>query len=107
VFVGAGPRPGAGPPAHAVAHGYRAKHKFRYYPDVCVYFDIVKGVYFYQDGGDWRMSASLPVSLNLRLGSHVTISMDSDRPYTEFRMHKAKYPPGQMKRKHVGKKKKK
>ncbi len=25
-----------GPPAHAPAHGYRAKHKYRYYPDCSV-----------------------------------------------------------------------
>ena len=107
VFVASGPGPSVGPPPHAVAHGYRAKHTYRYYPDVCVYFDIVSGEYFYQDGGTWRMSASLPVSLSLNLGSHVMISMDSDRPYTEFKTHKAKYPPGQMKKKKVSKKKKK
>jgi hypothetical protein len=29
-----------GPPAHAPAHGYRAKHRYRYYPSCSVYFDI-------------------------------------------------------------------
>ena len=35
-----------GPPAHAPAHGYRAKHAYRYYPSSCVYFDASKKVYF-------------------------------------------------------------
>ncbi len=47
VYVGAQPAPQPGPPPHAPAHGYRAKHSYYYYPDAYVYFDIVKGVYYY------------------------------------------------------------
>ena len=37
-----------GPPAHAKAHGYRAKHQYRYYPIVQkVYHDSERGLYFY------------------------------------------------------------
>ena len=108
VHIGAGePVVKKGPPQHAPAHGYRAKHRYHYYPNACVYFDISRKVYFYLEGGIWRMSISLPKSLSLRLGTHVAIEMDSDKPYDQFDLHKKKYPPGQMKNKDKWAKKKK
>jgi hypothetical protein len=88
-----------GPPAHAPAHGYRAKHKYHYYPHAQVYFDISREVYFYIEGNAWRMSASLPGGLHVRLSDYVTIDMDSDKPYKHFKKHKKKYPPGHRKKK--------
>ena len=98
--------PGHGPPPHAPAHGYRAKHRYRYYPHSQVYFDPVRQLYFYLEGSGWRMAASLPHALRLQLDHYVMIEMESDRPYVHFKEHKAKYPPGQRK-KHKNKKKKK
>ena len=88
-----------GPPDHAPAHGYRAKYTYYYYPGPQVYFDVGRSVYFYMDGGNWRMSVSLPTNLRVTLGDHVTIDMDTDKPYTQFAEHKKKYPPGQLKKK--------
>ncbi|RJP24671.1 MAG: hypothetical protein C4520_03730 [Candidatus Abyssobacteria bacterium SURF_5] len=88
-----------GPPPHAPAHGYRAKYAYYYYPEGQVYFDLNRNVYFYMDAGAWRMSASLPTDLNLQLGKHVRIDMDTSKPYTYFEQHKVKYPPGQAKKK--------
>ncbi|MGV1098676.1 hypothetical protein ACUUL3_04605 [Thiovibrio sp. JS02] len=96
-------RPG-GPPPHAPAHGYRKKYSYRYYPDAYVYFDTGRGLYFYLDHDQWRMSVSLPQEIKVRLGGGVEIEMDSDRPYTDFDAHKGKYPPGKMKRKEKEKK---
>ena len=93
------PRLKGGPPPHAPAHGYRAKHRYHYYPDAYVYFDVSRKLYFYLEGGRWVMSVSLPHSLQVRLGDHVAIEMDSDKPYTHFDSHKKKYPPGQAKKK--------
>jgi len=87
-----------GPPSHAPAHGYRAKHTYHYYPNAQVYFDVFKEVYFYMQGQSWQVSASLPDGLNVRLGEYVAINMDSDKPYTQFKDHKKKYPPGQLKK---------
>jgi hypothetical protein len=87
-----------GPPAHAPAHGYRAKHKYYYYPTSQVYFDSNRGLYFYLSGKNWEMSAKLPLDLKVRLGDHVSIEMDSEKPYVKHAEHKAKYPPGQMKK---------
>jgi hypothetical protein len=88
-----------GPPPHAPAHGYRAKYAYRYYPSSCVYYDTGRKVYFYLEGDDWRASVSLPQHINLRLGDYVTMDMDTDKPYTRFKEHRHKYPPGQLKKK--------
>lgn len=95
-----------GPPPHAPAHGYRAKHVYYYYPDAYVYFDISRKAYFYLEGDIWRMSVSLPLSLHVRLDEHVVIEMDSQKPYTHFKSHKKKYPKGQLKKKEKWVKKK-
>jgi hypothetical protein len=96
---------GHGPPPHAPAHGYRAKYGYRYYPGALVYFDVDRKLYFYMQNGDWKVGVSLPDSLRVKLGDSVTIEMDSDKPYTEFAAHKAKYPPGQIKNEHSKSKK--
>ncbi len=88
-----------GPPPHAKAHGYRAKHVYRYYPFLAVYFDTHRKTYFYLEGGNWRVSLSLPRDIRVRLGDYVTIEMDTDKPYTRYEVHKRKYPPGQLKKK--------
>lgn len=87
------------PPAHAPAHGHRAKQRYDYYPDACVYFSPESGSYFYLEGSNWRVSASLPNDLKVRLGSSVSLELDTDRPYIYNQEHKAKYPPGKMKSK--------
>ncbi|MBU2499548.1 MAG: hypothetical protein KKE57_11665 [Proteobacteria bacterium] len=99
VQIGGGPTVKSGPPPHAPAHGYRAKHRYHYYPANHVYFDIERKAYFYMEGAAWRMSVSLPDSLRVQLGDHVTIDMEDDRPYVAFEEHKKKYPPGQAKKK--------
>ena len=88
-----------GPPPHAPAHGYRAKYSYRYYPSCYVYFDISRKFYFYLAGDGWKVSASIPASMRVQLGDYVSIEMDTDRPYTKFKEHKKKYPPGQLKKK--------
>ncbi|MBW2072403.1 MAG: hypothetical protein JRI89_14255 [Deltaproteobacteria bacterium] len=88
-----------GPPSHAPAYGYRAKHCYRYYPSCYVYFDISRRCYFYLAGDGWKKSASLPASLRVQLGDYVSIEMDTDKPYTRFKEHLKKYPPGRVKMK--------
>ena len=100
------PHAKGGPPPHAPAHGYRAKHTYHYYPDTQVYLDTSSGLYFYLDGGAWRMSANLPIHIGVQIGDYVTIEMDSDKPYKYSKDHKKKYPPGQMKKKKKKKNKK-
>ena len=80
-----------GPPQHAKAHGYRAKHTYRYYPAANAYYDVERKSYFYLEGNNWRVGVSLPDNLNVKLGSYVTIGMDSDKPYTRFEEHRHQY----------------
>ncbi len=87
-----------GPPAHAPAHGYRAKHKYRYYPDCSVYHDTERGLYFYINGGNWEIGASLPNNLQMELGESVSLELDTDRPYTYNADHVKQYPPEEIKK---------
>ena len=91
-----------GPPSHAKAYGRRSNHTYRYYPSAGIYFDIDSRSYFYLEGTAWRMSVSLPRELKINLGSHVTLEMDTARPYLKHKEHKKKYPPGQLKKKKKG-----
>jgi hypothetical protein len=81
----------SGPPPHAKAHGYRAKHTYRYYPSADAYYDVERKAYFYLEGNNWRMGVSLPDNLSVSLGKCVTVEMDSDKPYTRFEEHKRQY----------------
>ena len=86
-----------GPPAHAPAYGYRAKHQYYYYPSSSVYHDPDRGLYFYLSGSNWRVSASLPTDLRMHLGTSVSMGMETDKPYIYNAEHRKQYPPGQMK----------
>jgi hypothetical protein len=87
-----------GPPAHAPAHGYRAKHQYRYYPSSSVYYDSERKIYFYLKGDNWEVGVTLPKNIRLRLGDYVSIEMNTDKPYTHYADHVKRYPPGQMKK---------
>ncbi len=89
-----------GPPAHAPAYGYRAKHMYmyQYYPSVSVYRDTGTGMYFYLSGSNWQVGATLPDALKVNLGSSVTLEMDTDKPYIYNDQHRQQYPPGQAKK---------
>ena len=90
-----------GPPAHAPAHGYRAKHAYRYYPNERTYYDTQRQLYFYLEGYGWQVGVTLPSYIQLS-NEYVSITLDTDKPYEYYDEHKRKYPPGQMKK---GKKK--
>jgi len=95
-----------GPPPHAPAHGYRAKHHYRYYPSCSVYYDSGRKLYFYLKGGHWEVGASLPGSMFAGLGDYVSLELDTGRPYTYHADHVKSYPPGKKKKKHKKHKKK-
>ena len=94
-----------GPPAHAPAYGYRAKHMYHYYPSASVYRDDSTGMYFYLSGSNWQIGATLPDALKVRLGNSVTLELDTDKPYIYNDQHKQQYPPGQVKKKNEKNKK--
>lgn len=94
---------GNGPPAHAPAHGYRAKHQYRYYPARRVYHDASRGLYFYLKGDNWEVGVSLPGGLKAELGESVRIELQTDEPYRHNVEHMKQHPPWKYK----GKKNKK
>ena len=92
-----------GPPDHAPAHGYRAKHSYRYYPAKEVYYDTGRRIYFYIEGEIWKSGTSLPYHIEVSLGKYQTVELYSDTPYEHHEKHKGKYkkkhiPPGQAKK---------
>jgi len=90
--------PKSGPPPWAPAHGRRAKYQYYYYPDVSVYFDTGRKIYFYYQNNQWQVSASLPSGIHITVGEYVTLGMDTDKPY-QFHSDVVKsYPPGQLKK---------
>jgi hypothetical protein len=93
-----------GPPPHAPAHGYRAKHQYRYYPSRNVYYDQGRGVYFYIKGDGWAVGASLPTHLQSDLGYAVNIDLDSDTPYEFNAEHLKQYPKEKYQRGKAAKK---
>ena len=96
-----------GPPSHAPAHGYRTKHSYRYYRNERTYYDTNRKLYFYLDGGGWRIAVSLPSHIKLS-NDFVTVELETDKPYEHYEEHTEKYPPGQMKKwKNKNKKEKK
>lgn len=86
-----------GPPAHAPAHGYRAKHSYRYYRNEHTYYDPDRHLYFYLEGDGWRIAASLPSHIKLS-NDYISVELDTDKPYEYYEEHSGKYPPGQMKK---------
>jgi len=88
-----------GPPAHAPAHGYRAKHQYRYYPSSNVYKDTERGIYFYLQGDRWEVGASLPLSFREGLGESVSLELETDKPYIHHAEHVKQYPPKKSMRK--------
>lgn len=93
-----------GPPPHAPAHGYRAKHQYRYYPCCNVYHEPSQGLYFYLKGDDWAVGASLPTDLVSNLGASVSLDLDTDKPYEHHAEHVKQYPREKYKPVKVGKK---
>ena len=88
-----------GPPAHAPAHGYRAKHQYRYYPSRNVYHDTERGLYFYLKGEKWEVGASLPLPIKEGLGDSVSLELETDKPYLYHSEHVKQYPASRAKKK--------
>lgn len=77
----------SGPPLGVVAYDYW------YYPDVQVYFDINRRIYFYYSNHRWIQTRVLPAQWRSRLHGHVLIKSRHQRPYLEYNEHLRKYPP--------------
>ncbi|MFC1868192.1 hypothetical protein ACFL0H_08680 [Thermodesulfobacteriota bacterium] len=88
-----------GPPPWAPAHGYRAKHRYHYYPSSHVYYERERGFWFQYKDGEWRFSVSLPSEIRIDMNDYVVLEMETGRPYDYDHEVRKKYPPGQLKKK--------
>ncbi|MFW6272038.1 MAG: hypothetical protein ACOC1Q_03235 [Desulfosalsimonas sp.] len=70
-----------------------------YYPSAQIYYDTGRSLYFYYRGGNWEVSARLPGELMARItADHVTLEMDTERPYEYHSDVVKRHPPGQSKK---------
>ena len=67
-----------------------ATYQYLYYPSIEVYFDVERKVYYYPEDSGWHKSSKPPTTFYKR-GSHVSVEMDTDKPYRDFDKHRAKY----------------
>lgn len=72
----------AKPPPWAPAHGYRAQHRYVYYPNGEIYYAPDSHMWFWLSGSGWQAGISLPLALRayVRVGG-VDIQLDASRPY--------------------------
>lgn len=88
------------PPDHAPAHGYRAKHQYVYYREREIYYAPETSMWFWLDGGDWRVGARLPLGYQQYTSGGVSVELYSDRPYSEHGYVVEKYGKGPKHKKH-------
>ncbi len=70
-----------GPPPWAETHWYRRSHAYYYYPGCDVYYRPDDKVWFYLEGGTWRVAAQLPTNIRIDFGRSVSLTLETDRPY--------------------------
>lgn len=74
----------ADPPPWAPAHGKRAKqHPYTYYPEYGIYYAPESRMWFWLEGSDWRIGASLPLDYKSYATGGVSIELGTDKPYEE------------------------
>jgi hypothetical protein len=81
-----------GPPPWARTRWYRRNHAYYYYPGCDVYYRPADRVWFYLDGGGWRIGAQLPVTVRVDFGRAVSLSLEGDRPYVYHERVATYYP---------------
>lgn len=79
------------PHADVQDNSYRVKYHYRYYPCCKVYYDTVKGIFFYLEGENWEVSESLPDHLINDLEEYVNLELETDSPYLFNEKHEKKY----------------
>jgi len=93
-----GPPHQPGPPPWAPAHGYRAKHRYYYYPASYVYFDVERRLYYYSRGDKWHAARSLPRGVHIERTEYILLEMDTEKPYHFHSEVNKRYPPGHGKK---------
>jgi hypothetical protein len=87
---------GEGPRAYVNGAYY-----YDYYPEEEVYYSGDRHMYYYNSGGTWVTSATLPGTVIIG-SSPVRIQERSEQPYSMHGDHLKRYPPGQLKKRLQG-----
>ncbi|MEK8179965.1 hypothetical protein WMW71_06385 [Flavobacterium buctense] len=70
--------------------------RYHYFPNIQVYFDLLKMVYYYKEEGQWKTAPELPKNYggySLYNKAKVTITdYDGDNPIDLLPIHKKMYP---------------
>jgi hypothetical protein len=70
--------------------------RYFYFPNIQAYFDNLKMVYYYKEGGEWKTAPELPKNYggySLYNKARVTITdYDDEIPYDNLPAHKKMYP---------------
>ncbi len=77
----------ADPPPWAPAHGKRAQqHRYTYYPEYGFYYAPESKMWFWLEGSDWRVGASLPGDYRGYATGGISIELGTERPYEEHNL---------------------
>jgi len=60
----------------------QAVYQYRYYPQASMYYDEGRGIYFYQQNGQWQQTKNLPSSMQTLVNTHIPLQMNTNTPYT-------------------------
>ncbi len=66
-------------------------HSYHYYPDVEVYYDHHRHVYYWHDHGTWVSGHAPPSSIVIRPEARVDIRLRATEPWREHHRVRAKY----------------
>ena len=74
----------------------RTKYVYYYYPDLSVYFDVARGLYFVYQDDKWRVELWPPRKMD-GLTEYVILEMSTDMPYQFHSDVVKRFPPGYSK----------
>jgi len=57
-------------------------YQYRYYPQAATYYDEGRGMYFYQQNGQWLQTKTLPSNTQSLLNTYVPLQMNTNMPHT-------------------------
>ncbi len=82
---------------HKVAHKQALYRKYYYYPNLSVYYDRHRKVFYYISGKFWKASKRLPKRFKLTK-YRISLKMKTKKPYLAYRKHRKKYPKKHVKK---------
>lgn len=68
-------------------------YDYLYYPSVGIYYDNLRGYYYYPSSGSWVQTTVLPTYLYSGLGTYVVLINPGPRPWYRYDEHRRYYPP--------------